>query len=549
MDKQAELNAKLETLRQSFVAQLPTRFTDIDTAWQQVLAGDGDQAALATVHRLVHSLTGTAGTFGMMELSEHARATERLLKGMVAQQDALAAPERDQVATMIAQLRDYVDGPEPAPQRQREASRIRVAGNAAEGPRVLLMTRDRALTEELSAQIEFFGYELLVAEDTGELLELADAQHPAALVIEAQFKDGVCTDCPVIPQIQERSRRSLPVIFLAATGSLSERVQAVRAGADAYLLKPLDVTVLVDHLDQLTGSNEAEPFRILVVDDDPPLAERYGLLLESVGMEVRTAISADQVMPALVELQPDLILMDLYMPDCSGTELARVIRQQDAYVSLPIVFLSSETDLDKQFDAMSLGGDDFLTKPIRDDHLIKAVRNRAVRSRLIHSLMARDSLTGLLKHTKIKESLAVELSRAERQHARLSYVMLDIDHFKRVNDEYGHLAGDRVIKSIAHLLRQRLRKSDIIGRYGGEEFAVIMPDTRKGEAAKVIDSVRIGFSMIHHTWHEEQIRCTFSAGVAEFPEYTDADQLTHAADAALYKAKEAGRNRVMVDAP
>jgi diguanylate cyclase (GGDEF)-like protein len=264
-------------------------------------------------------------------------------------------------------------------------------------------------------------------------------------------------------------------------------------------------------------------------------------------MRVLTITRALDIMSALIELQPDLVLMDIYMPECSGLELARVIRQQEAYVSLPIVYLSSERDVDKQYEAMSLGGDDFLTKPIEDHRLVRAVRNRAARSRLLHSLVSRDSLTGLLKHTKIKEALETELSRARRQGTPLSYVMLDIDHFKAVNDQYGHLAGDRVIRSLAHLLRQRLRKSDLIGRYGGEEFAVIMPDTSLAQAARVMDDVRAAFSRLRHQWLEQQIRCSFSAGVACFPDHESAEGLAAAADEALYLAKGSGRDRVAGD--
>jgi len=253
-------------------------------------------------------------------------------------------------------------------------------------------------------------------------------------------------------------------------------------------------------------------------------------------------------MEALADFKPELILMDVYMPVCSGLELARLIRQQEAYLGIPIVFLSSETNLEKQFTAMRMGGDDFLTKPIQEQHLVSSVAVRAERARLLNALMVQDSLTGLLKHTMIKEQLAQELSRAKREQSALSFAMIDIDKFKLVNDHYGHMMGDRVIKSLARLLKQRLRKSDRIGRYGGEEFAVVLPNCDPDSAAKLLNKIRADFSELRFLHEGKEFSVTFSTGIAGFPAYENADELNQAADEALYEAKHQGRNRIVVEA-
>jgi diguanylate cyclase (GGDEF)-like protein len=226
--------------------------------------------------------------------------------------------------------------------------------------------------------------------------------------------------------------------------------------------------------------------------------------------------------------------------------LAKVIRQLDAFVSIPIVFLSAESDLDKQLFAMGLGGDDFLTKPIQPQHLISSVTSRIRRSLMLRSFMVRDSLTGLLNHTAIKDMLDGEVARAIRQKKHLSFAMVDIDNFKQVNDSHGHPAGDRVIKSLSRLLKQRLRTSDLIGRYGGEEFAIILIDADKTMAMKVLDTIRVDFSQLRHMADEKEFQVTFSCGIADVSQFPDATKLNDAADKALYKAKHAGRNRVML---
>jgi diguanylate cyclase (GGDEF)-like protein len=236
----------------------------------------------------------------------------------------------------------------------------------------------------------------------------------------------------------------------------------------------------------------------------------------------------------------------MYMPVCNGIELSRVIRQIDAFVSIPIVFLSSEMNLKKQLTAMSTGGDDFLTKPIQPDHLISSISLRAERMRIIRSFMHCDSLTGLLNHTKIKEQMDIAVDRARRRKGTLAVAMIDIDRFKAINDTYGHPAGDRVIKSLANLLRQRLRRTDIIGRYGGEEFVVILDDTEAEKALILLDEIRVNFSGIKHQSEGREFHSTFSCGIAAFPQCPDETFLANTADKALYEAKNSGRNRVVL---
>jgi diguanylate cyclase (GGDEF)-like protein len=248
---------------------------------------------------------------------------------------------------------------------------------------------------------------------------------------------------------------------------------------------------------------------------------------------------------SLLEFTPDLILIDIYMPECNGMELATVIRQLDAFVGIPIVFLSAESDLDKQLFAIGLGADDFLTKPIQPQHLVSSVSSRVGRSLKLRSFMVRDGLTGLLNHSAVKEQLNREVAQAKRRQAPLAFAMVDIDHFKQVNDTYGHPVGDRVIKSLSRLLKQRLREADTVGRYGGEEFAVILSNTDGEMAERVLDDIRKDFSQLRHQADGREFYVTFSCGVADVSDFSDPAKLCNAADKALYKAKHAGRNRVM----
>jgi diguanylate cyclase (GGDEF)-like protein len=270
-------------------------------------------------------------------------------------------------------------------------------------------------------------------------------------------------------------------------------------------------------------------------------------VMKRAGMTAHIITDPLQIIHALNDFSPEIIILDMYMPGCTGMEIARVIRQQDHLHSVPIIYLSAEDDVSKQLHAMSLGGDDFLTKPIDPKHLIATIHNRGRRARSLLALMVRDSLTGLYNHTHTLHLLDQEIMKSGQKNQPLSFAMLDIDFFKNVNDTYGHPIGDRVLRSLSMFLKQRLRKTDHIGRYGGEEFAIILPNTRESDAKRVINEIRERFAELQQPAGNQEFSVTFSCGVAAW-NHDSSQSLCERADRALYQAKALGRNTV-VSAP
>jgi diguanylate cyclase (GGDEF)-like protein len=411
--------------------------------------------------------------------------------------------------------------------------------------RLALVEDDATLGEHLAAQLARFGYRTEHFATPAAFLDaLETAPAPDALVMDVAFDEGALAGPEAVLAGRGGRLADTPAVFLSARGDFAARLAAVRAGGRAYLVKPVDLSSLVGILDAVTQHESPRPYRILVIDDDALLAEHYCRVLEDAGMEPQALREPARVLEALGDSDPDLVLTDLHMPGCSGMELAAVIRQVEAWVSVPIVFLSGETRLDRQMQAMQQGGDDFLTKPVAPEHLVASVRQRAARHRTLRAYMEHDSLTGLLNHSALKERLAAEIARAERNGDALAFAMLDLDHFKKVNDTHGHAAGDRVLRALARLLRERLRRSDIAGRYGGEEFALILPATDGAAALSVLEDIRRNFASVEHGTGGHAFSVTLSAGVADYPRFARPDRLAEAADQALYASKHAGRNRV-----
>lgn len=409
---------------------------------------------------------------------------------------------------------------------------------------VYLALQDGERAARLAQQMEFFGLSAQTCNDANAFRAAMAERHPSAIVMEVDFA-GTGMGLELALEAQKGLEHKLPVLFFSHEDTdTPTRLAAVRAGGQEFYSGTLDASSLLERIETLTRTAHYEPYRVLVVDDSRAQAMHTEMTLNSAGIVTRAITEPVQAMAALAEFQPDLIILDMYMPECLGTELAKVIRQNERYVSVPIIYLSAEDDLDKQLDAMSEGGDDFLTKPIKPRHLIATVRTRAKRARSLKARMVRDSLTGLFNHTHTLQLLEDARSRARRDGRPLCFAMLDIDHFKKVNDTYGHPMGDRVIKSLALFLKQRLRKSDHIGRYGGEEFAVVLPDTDLEAAQRVLDEIRQRFAEIRYPAQPHDLSCTFSCGIAELSGDIDSNTLSKRADEALYQAKRSGRNRV-----
>lgn len=411
---------------------------------------------------------------------------------------------------------------------------------------VYLALQDQDRAQRLAQQLEFFGLHAQSLDTASAFRTAMGERHPAAILMEVDFS-GPDQGLILAAEAQEGLEHKLPLLFFSHDDvDTPTRLAAVRAGGQEFFTGTLDASSLIERIEILTNVVQYDPYKVLIIDDSRAQAIHTERVLNSASIITRTLTEPIQAMAELADFQPDLIILDMYMPDCNGTELAKVIRHNDRYVSVPIIYLSAEDDLDKQLDAMSEGGDDFLTKPIKPRHLISTVRNRAARARNLKARMVRDSLTGLFNHTHILQLLEDARFRARRDEQPLTFAMLDIDHFKRVNDTYGHPMGDRVIKSLALFLKQRLRKTDHIGRYGGEEFAVVLPDTDAVTAAKVLDEIRQRFSEIHYPAQPHDLTCTFSCGIAEMSGGMDINTLSKQADEALYVAKRGGRNRVEI---
>lgn len=305
--------------------------------------------------------------------------------------------------------------------------------------------------------------------------------------------------------------------------------------------------------------------RILVVDDHPDNIMVLRARLEARGYDVVTAEDGEQALDQVYHASPDLVLLDVMMPKLDGFEVVRRIKSDPELPFIPVIMQTALDTTESMVQGVDAGADDYISKPINFKELEARVKSLlriqalqaelAERERQLSEANERlltvsrtDALTGLANRRSIEERLHEMWEHSTRLHEPLSIVMCDIDHFKRVNDEHGHQAGDAVLQQFATVLGSTAREIDRVGRYGGEEFMLILPGTVLDAAVTFAERVRE--CVAEHVFdigEGKTLRRTMSCGVAAWPHpaVTSQDRLVRAADDALYVAKELGRNRVM----
>jgi len=530
-------DSQKDKLRQHFARRVTTQARVVLDTWQKIHEDTGQSAAFrGDFARAADKLVRYAKRFDM---ESHADSGRQVFDLIGEWPEGTALPE-----SLDRKLQDAIE-------QLSQCTLRRTDQEASEAPQqyrrtpVYIALASEEMASRLIRQLEFFGFRASAFNTADKLIEACALHKPETILMDVNFGGAPLHGIATVEALQAHHDTPIPIVFTSEVdGTIETRLRASRCGGEEFFYPSVDPGQLIEKIETYTHGNTVEPYRVLVLDDSRAQAKFMENVLNRAGMTAHIITDPMQIIHALEAFTPEIIVLDMYMPGCTGMEVARVIRQQDRLHSVPIIYLSAEDDVSKQLHAMSLGGDDFLTKPIDPKHLVATIHNRGRRARSLLALMIRDSLTGLYNHTHTLHLLEQEIVKARQKDTSLCFVMLDIDHFKKVNDTYGHPIGDRVLRSLSMFLKQRLRKTDHIGRYGGEEFAIILPETRESDAKSVINEIRERFAELLQPAGNQEFAVTFSCGIASLGD--DSSQtLCERADRALYRAKELGRNTVV----
>jgi len=452
--------------------------------------------------------------------------------------------------------------------------------------RILIVDDPLPNVKLLEAKLSAEYFDVVTAGDGPTALKLALEQPPDLILLDVMMPgmDGF----EVCRRLRREPRtRHIPVVMVTALTDVADRVRGLEAGADDFLSKPVNdvalfarvrslvrLKLLVDELRvRQTGAGtnvmedpnfgtdaEIADARILLVDGQPRHMERLSQFLQDAGHHVQ---AVGNVQAALTLSQTDshldLVIVGIDVGGQDGLRLCSQLRSQETTRHVPILLVLEDMDLPRLAKGLDLGVTDYLFKPVDKNELKARVRTQ-IRRRRYHdrlrsmldrsvSLAFTDPLTGAYNRRFLETHLDQRLLEAIETSKPLSLAIFDIDHFKSVNDVHGHAAGDSVLKAVVDRIARNVRTIDLLVRYGGEEFVLIMPDTVEDQATAVADRLRMKIAEAPIVVGEAAVplSITVSMGVASLTSRNETlDQLLERADAALYAAKRSGRNRVIV---
>ncbi|OGG99555.1 MAG: hypothetical protein A2600_08740 [Candidatus Lambdaproteobacteria bacterium RIFOXYD1_FULL_56_27] len=297
--------------------------------------------------------------------------------------------------------------------------------------------------------------------------------------------------------------------------------------------------------------NENKAFRILIVDDTQKNIHLLGTLLRKENYLINVAYDGESALELANKVLPDLILLDVMMPGIDGYETCKRLKANVRTEPIPVIFLTAKTETKDVVLGFESGAVDFVSKPFSAVVLLARVRThlklrRALveleeKNQVLEQMVISDGLTQLYNHKFIFEILSKELADARRYGDPVSVIMFDLDHFKKVNDVYGHPVGDEVLVKVARTIKDSIRESDLAGRYGGEEFLVVLPKATLADTKVVAEKIRKNIAAL--TWTQPGLAITISGGATEFNGGNELE-LIDTADKLLYEAKNNGRNRI-----
>jgi len=355
----------------------------------------------------------------------------------------------------------------------------------------------------------------------------------------------------VVEEIRSAAHNpEMPVALMSTDHGLTAQLAATRAGATQFVEKPLLAAPFGDFMQQLLNRELATTPRVMLVDSDHAMMSQNAAALEAAGFSVAQRTDATDILDKLDEFRPDVLLLgiDVEFPPFTSLEICQTLSNSSKWNWLPIIMTGQDIDLLTRLLAFRYGASDVLSEPLYAGELIVRINAQERRNRLLRDRADKDALSGLMRRQAFEEAGSRAITTAVRDKTPISLVLIDLDNFKYINDNYGHPVGDQVLAAFGDLVRRwDFRKDDLLARWGGEEFVLAFINSGLDFAVDATQKLLANFSQID--FHKEDgstFRVTFSAGVVErLPEETSITSMVKRADPLLYTAKQLGRNRVL----
>lgn len=524
-------------LQAAFRRHLPQRLRTLLRRARAQCRSGWDCNVLRALHDEIAMLAGACGRYGMLETGERLLALEWALAAPVAAHGVPDADGNAAIDALLDSLRPHLQQVAPGPTADwkqgglplaathdpfprcevppdkywlrlgiadiRGNELVRVANEApaplppapepAQGPRVVIVNDDDPAVNELLLRLEQQGCQVALVERLAQLVEQVRASPPELAVLIADARADLDPLATALHDARRDPARHVRLLLLLREPDVELRLRALRIGADRCLTLPAKPDDVAGAALELASVDHESPFRVLIVDDDAPQALFAQAILRRAGMETMILGESLAVLGELDRFRPDLLLLDLNMPDCDGFELTALIRERDGYANTPIVFLSGDQDEERQFAALDAGGDDFLVKPIRPTHLVAAVTQRVRRARMAVSRVRhkrrRDAGTGLNDRAQLLDAVTEHLAASGSQVAPGGLLAVQVHDAVALRGYLGLVAFDQLLAQLGTFIADHARAGCMTARHGNSGFLVFAPTRGESELAALADEL------------------------------------------------------------
>lgn len=372
----------LLALQQDFKQQLPVKIAEIQGHISALTNSDND---IKKLHKLTLSLADSAGTYGADSVSKVSREFEQIIKALLNESDKTIPVSNEDFKSRQRDFEQWFEllnlaAKEWLLTKTTDFHGITTSEKDDKNP-ICLLLEDEQLAGELRESLERYGFNIQRVSEIESVKSIATNDQPVVLIMDKHFSDGDMAGTELIANIKSGLNTCHPLIYIAESDDVEQRLAAARAGADRFFSQPININKLGQTISALKTNKDETSYRVLVVDDDLPLLELYTIMLQEAGMIVEGISNPLDGLKVMEEFLPDVVITDVYMQECSGPELVQMIRQNDRWAQLPILFLSGEQNVNSQLDVMALGAEDFLTKPVQVRKLVSLVSATVKRSR------------------------------------------------------------------------------------------------------------------------------------------------------------------------
>jgi diguanylate cyclase (GGDEF)-like protein len=422
----------------------------------------------------------------------------------------------------------------------KHASRL----NRLNKPHVAIIDDQQSIGQSLCATLQDFALNASYFSSVAEF-EASSSFAATDLVLLDIVMPGI-SETEVFDFAKRLVSKGIKVISCSSKFTFETRLLAVRASVSDYVVKPVNTYVLVEKIGRALKLQSTRKHNLVIVDDQETMGTFYKTVLEQMGCEVTFFESAHALFKSLDDLNPDMFLLDMMMPDVDGLEVAKMLRQEHKFDFAPILFLTADEQVENRIAAIDAGADDVINKVSSINTITSQVMTRLNRASQVRAFVAKDPLTGVLNHGQIVESANQALRSSKRRKTCSAIAVIDVDLFKKVNDTYGHIAGDKVLSALGQLMSNSIRETDKVGRYGGEEFVIVFDECTVDDAAKKVQMIKEIFSNMQFAHNKTHFTVSFSAGLVNLNDYENVQTAVSFADKALYRAKQEGRNKVLM---